>query len=294
MPPLWYFAFLVGFLTLSLAGALFALSVRWTGVHLVAFPANGAATTAPVPPRKRFRPWAFNLGIGLLWFTVAAFLVSLIARTVASQAPPMATMWGYFVSMAFAMTLFAGCFGPRYREPAIPLLLAGVVFIGLASSERYFTSAISPLIPALQANRILTVHVSTMTLAYGLITTAGTASVAYLLKSYWPWLPGLPSADKAYRIAHHASILALPVLTLGVALGAYWANSAWGRYWGWDPKETMSLITLLTLVEYMHMQGLRKWRGRRASWVLVISFGTIVFDMAAVNFWVVGLHSYAR
>ena len=106
-------------------------------------------------------------------------------------------------------------------------------------------------------------------------------------------MPGFPHPETAYRIAHQATILAFPALTLGIALGAYWANSAWGRYWGWDPKETASALTWLVLAGYMHMQGLRKWRGRRAAWVLVLCFASIAFNMFAVNFWISGLHSYA-
>ncbi|RIL03558.1 hypothetical protein DCC78_02050 [bacterium] len=75
-------------------------------------------------------------------------------------------------------------------------------------------------------------------------------------------------------------------------LGFTVRHGAWRR-WGWDPKETPPPLTWLVLVEYMHMQGLRKWRGRRASWMLVIAFGSMVFNMVAVNFWITGLHSYA-
>ena len=174
-----------------------------------------------------------------------------------------------------------------------PLLVSLVVGGGLLLSDATFSAETRPLIPALQANRLLTLHVSTMMLAYGLITIAFVASIAFLLKSYLPGMPGFPHPESAYRIAHQAAILAFPTLTLGVALGAYWANSAWGRYWGWDPKETASALTWLVLVGYMHMQGLRKWRGRRAAWVLILGFVSIVFNMFAVNFWISGLHSYA-
>ncbi len=293
MSEYWYFSFWVGVISLAGAAAVFLTSIRWHVGRASALTTTGAAVLVPAGTEPRYLARPFSLGMTMLWLAASAFLASLIMRTIAAQAPPMASMWGYFLAMGFAMTLFGAWFGQRYREPTIPLVIALVVLTGLLASERYFDPAIRPLIPALQANRLLTVHVATMTLSYGMITTASAASAVYLVKSYVPQFPGLPPAEKALRIAHHAAILALPLLTLGVALGAYWANSAWGRYWGWDPKETASLLTWLMLVEYMHMQGLRKWRGRRASWMLVIAFGSIVFNMVAVNFWITGLHSYA-
>ncbi|MBA4181363.1 MAG: c-type cytochrome biogenesis protein CcsB [Anaerolinea sp.] len=290
----WYVAFWAGLVSLAASTVVLARSIRWYSGR-----ASGLTATADsmsLQPRAvpRYSPRPFSLGMGLLWVASGALLVSLIARTVAAQAPPMSNMWGYFLAMGFAMAAFAAWFGQRYREPALPLVVALVVLLGLLASERSFDSAIRPLIPALQANRLLTIHVTIMTLSYAMITTASAASVLYLVKSYFPGFPGLPPTEKASRIAHTAATMALPLLTVGIAFGAYWANSAWGRYWAWDPKETASLLTLLVLVEYVHMQGLRKWRGRRASWVLVIAFGSIVFNMVAVNFWVTGLHSYAK
>ena len=290
----WYVAFWVGWVSLAASAVVLAGSIRWYSGRASALATAGESASLSAGTVSRYFPRPFSLGMKLLWLASGALLVSLVARTIAAQAPPMSNMWGYFLAMGFAMTAFAAWFGQRYREPALPVVVALVVLLGLVASERAFDSAIRPLIPALQANRLLTIHVTIMTLSYGMITTASAASVLYLVKSYFPGFPGLPPTEKASRIAHNAATMALPLLTVGIAFGAYWANSAWGRYWAWDPKETASLLTLLVLVEYVHMQGLRKWRGRRASWVLVIAFGSIVFNLVAVNFWVTGLHSYAR
>ncbi len=294
MTPLWYAAFWVGFIALGLSCIASVTSIRWNSARSVALTAGGIVAGIPGPNQPRVRPRLFGIGLTLAWFSAAAFLVSLLARTLASEAPPMSTMWGYFLALAFVMTVLSAWFGTRFHEPTLPLIIGVLVLVGLTTSEYYFASAIRPLIPALQANRILTLHVTTVTAAYGLIATAGTAASLALVKGYWPATPGLPSAEKSARIAHTAALAAMPTLTLGIALGAYWAANAWGRPWGWDPKETTALITLLMLVEYVHMQSLRSWRGSRSLWVLVITFGTIIFNMAAVNFWVVGLHSYAQ
>ncbi len=88
-------------------------------------------------------------------------------------------------------------------------------------------------------------------------------------------------------------LVGFPLLTLGIALGAYWANSAWGRYWGWDPKETSALLTWFVYAGYLHARGLRGWEGKRAAYLLVVGFGAVLFTYFAVNFLISGLHSYA-
>ena len=88
-------------------------------------------------------------------------------------------------------------------------------------------------------------------------------------------------------------MIGFPVLAAGIALGAYWANHAWGRYWGWDPKETSALATWLLYAAYLHMRGLRKWAGMRSAYILVVGFAAVMFTYFVVNLWVSGLHSYA-
>jgi cytochrome c-type biogenesis protein CcsB len=105
--------------------------------------------------------------------------------------------------------------------------------------------------------------------------------------------PRLPRARLLDEIGYKSVMLGFPLLAAGIALGAYWANSAWGRYWGWDPKETSALLTWLIYGIYLHMRGLRNWNGTRSAWVLVIGFGAVMFTYFVVNLWVSGLHSYA-
>ena len=103
----------------------------------------------------------------------------------------------------------------------------------------------------------------------------------------------LPRAQLLDEIGYRSVMLGFPLLALGIALGAYWANHAWGRYWGWDPKETSALVTWLIYGVYLHMRGLRGWAGTRSAAVLVIGFAAVMFTYFAVNLWVSGLHSYA-
>jgi cytochrome c-type biogenesis protein CcsB len=103
----------------------------------------------------------------------------------------------------------------------------------------------------------------------------------------------LPDAETLGEVAYWSVLVGFPLLTLGIALGAYWANSAWGRYWGWDPKETAALLTWFVYAGYLHARVLRGWEGHRAAWLLIAAFAAVMFTYFAVNFVFSGLHSYA-
>ena len=103
-------------------------------------------------------------------------------------------------------------------------------------------------------------------------------------------LPSLPTLD---RIAYRTAIVAFPVYTFAVMAGALWAEVAWGRYWGWDPKETCAFVTWVIYAAYLHARSTAGWRGRRAAWISVVGFASIMFNLFFVNMVVSGLHSYA-
>jgi cytochrome c-type biogenesis protein CcsB len=103
----------------------------------------------------------------------------------------------------------------------------------------------------------------------------------------------LPSSATLDRIAYRNAIVAFPVYTFAVIAGAMWAEVAWGRYWGWDPKETCAFITWVIYASYLHARSTAGWRGRRAAWISVVGFVSILFNLFFVNMVVSGLHSYA-
>lgn len=105
-----------------------------------------------------------------------------------------------------------------------------------------------------------------------------------------PWLPPSASLD---NLAYRVTAFAFPFFTFGIMAGAIWAEEAWGRYWGWDPKETGSFFTWVLYAAYLHARSTHGWRGRRAAWIGVIAFVALMITYYAVNLWVVGLHSYA-
>ena len=106
------------------------------------------------------------------------------------------------------------------------------------------------------------------------------------------WLAGLPTLAKLDIMTYRIIAVGLPLLTVGIITGAWWAKEAWGAYWQWDPKETAALLSWIVYAMYMHLHTRNSWRGRPVAWVSVVAFATIVFCYLGVNIFISGLHSY--
>jgi cytochrome c-type biogenesis protein CcsB len=104
----------------------------------------------------------------------------------------------------------------------------------------------------------------------------------------------LPSAATLDRLAYRTLAFAFPVWTFAVIAGAIWAQEAWGRYWGWDPKETWAFITWVVFAGYLHARATAGWKGRRAAWIALAGFASLLVNFYVVNTFVVSLHTYAR
>jgi cytochrome c-type biogenesis protein CcsB len=106
-------------------------------------------------------------------------------------------------------------------------------------------------------------------------------------------LDRLPDADALDRLSYRTVIFAFPIWTFAVIAGAIWADQAWGRYWGWDPKETWAFITWVVYAGYLHARATGGWRGRKAAYIQLVGFASLLFNLVGVNLWITGLHSYA-
>ena len=105
-------------------------------------------------------------------------------------------------------------------------------------------------------------------------------------------LSRLPDAAALDRVAHRTAVFGFPIWTFAVIAGAIWAESAWGRFWGWDPKETWAFIAWVVYAAYLHARTTAGWRGRPAAWVNVVGLGVMIFNLLYVNMVSTGLHSY--
>ncbi|MCH7616303.1 MAG: c-type cytochrome biogenesis protein CcsB [Chloroflexi bacterium] len=241
------------------------------------------------------------------WTALALLSVSLLARWQAVDHAPWSNMYEFTIAFATAILAFYAIFeqvyvarqgtGDRSRGLRSPRALGSValpvVLTGLVVAALYFPSDVRPLVPALQNTDLLAIHVAAMILAYAALSVSFASGVLYLVQGAKNRFQRLPKSKLLDEIGYKSVALGFPLLAGGIALGAYWANSAWGRYWGWDPKESAALVTLLIYGVYLHMRGLRKWSGTRSSVVLVVGFGAVLFTYFVVNLWISGLHSYA-
>ncbi len=104
----------------------------------------------------------------------------------------------------------------------------------------------------------------------------------------------MPSAQALDRWSYRFVMVGFPIWSAGVILGAVWGEHAWGRYWGWDPKETFAFITWVVFAIYLHARVTYGWKEKRAAVITGFGFVAILFTLYAVNLWIAGLHSYAR
>jgi cytochrome c-type biogenesis protein CcsB len=165
------------------------------------------------------------------------------------------------------------------------------VTIGLLTYAATVPRDVQPLVPALQNQTLLTVHVAAAIIAYGAFAVGFAAGVLYLVQRHDTvrWLPSSVVLDE---IGYKAVVVGFPLLALTILLGAIWAEIAWGTYWSWDPKETASLATWLIYGGYLHARVVRDWRGKRSAILLIGGFAATLLTYYG-NLFFGGMHSYA-
>jgi cytochrome c-type biogenesis protein CcsB len=281
---------------LALAAAAAATLLYWGHAFGIRLALRRLATngqTLTVTSRQRL-PASIGQAATLANWLVAAFLAAaLVARWRATGHAPWSDMWEYTVAFAGGTSLAYALFERWYGQRTLGAFVQPVVLGLLAAAAAFFPSGVRPLVPALQNEPLLTAHVAMMVLAYSALSVSFGAAVVYLVQGEKSRFSRLPTAAVLDEIGYRAVIVGFPLLALGIALGAYWANSAWGRYWDWDPKETSALATWLVYAAYLHMRGLRGWQGTRSAVLLVVGFLVVLFTYFAVNLWVSGLHTYS-
>ena len=214
----------------------------------------------------------------------------LITRTIATGHAPFSNHYEFAIAFTWGMLLAQVYFEWRYRIRTmsvitLPVILAMLIY---ASTMSYKPN---PLMPALQNSPLLTLHLFTASLGYGAALVSFAAAVMYLLAPYVKW-KGWPSRESLDELGYKATVVTFPMLTLMLILGSIWGNVAWGRYWGWDPKETAALVTWLIYGAYLHARVTRSWRGKKSAWLLVLAFVAVVFTYLG-NLFFGGLHAYA-
>lgn len=212
---------------------------------------------------------------------VGVHAVAVVARGVAAGHLPWANMYEYSSALAL-VAVAVGLWATR--GTALDDVRTATVAVAVATLGVGLLLAVpaGPLVPAL-ATPWLAVHTSAAIVASGILTVGVAATGLYLWRG----------TDVLDALASRVVTLGFLVWTFAVLSGAVWAEQAWGRYWGWDPKETAAFVTWLLYAAYLHARATPRWRGRRAAWVGVAAYVALAVTYYVVNLVVVGLHSYA-
>lgn len=258
-----------------------------------------ASDAAPGVPSRAERLGRMAVSLTVLGALVHA--TSLLLRGFAVERVPWGNMYEFGSSICLIAVLT--WLVVQHREPAVRRLgafvLTPIVVLLFTSGTLLYTQA-APLEPALQSYWIV-IHVFAAAVSAGVLLVAGVASVFYLVRNandrdgerFPRAARRLPAADVLDRLAYRATVFAFPVWTFAIITGAVWAETAWGRYWGWDPKETVALVTWVIYAGYLHARATAGWRRNRAAWINVVGFAAMVFNLFFINLVVAGLHSYA-
>lgn len=228
-------------------------------------------------------------GTMLGWLSVVILGFAITIRASESGRGPFGDMYDFSIAFAWGIIFVYLLVERRYQARVMGLMVIPFA-LGLMLYARSLPADIRPLVPALQNQELLTLHVSAAIIAYSCFAVSfGTASL-YLIQERFK-LQALPDLDVLDDAGFLSAALGFPFMALVLILGAYWANTAWGRYWGWDPKETASFVTWLLYAGYLHTRALREWRGRRSAVLLVIGFIAVMLTYFG-NLFFGGLHSY--
>jgi len=225
-----------------------------------------------------------------------------VCRGMAVQRVPWANMYEFScaaaLAMAFAYVVLLAT-GRKVRWLGLPVTFIVLLTLGLAYTVLY-TDA-EELVPALHSYWLY-IHVTAAVLSTGAFGVATVATILYLLKAAaeegkLPRLSGMlervPSSGMLDRTAYRVIAFIFPLWTFAVIAGAIWAEKAWGRYWGWDPKETWSFIVWVIYAAYLHARATHGWKGRAAAWIALAAFLCVMFNYFGVNTLLTGHHSYA-
>lgn len=227
-----------------------------------------------------------------VWLSFVLIGLGMLIRAYLVGRGPWGNLYEFSVAFAFGILLGYVYLSRRFPIRSIAFLPIGVALFLLGYA---FTlpQEISPLVPALDNPPLITIHVAMAMLSYGIFAVSFGAAVGYLIQGKENRVSWLPPAAVLDEVAHRAVIIGFPIFAALIILGSYWASIAWGRYWGWDPKETAALVTWLIYAVYIHARSRREWAGRPAALILVVGFAAVLFTYIGGNLFFSGLHSYS-
>lgn len=239
--------------------------------------------------------------IATVFFIIAtaALTLGVIARGLSATRVPWGNMYEFSITGALTFAIAYLIIGRKYdlRWLGLPITILILIILGTAITLLYRPSA--PLVPALQSTWLV-VHVAAAIFSGGLFLLSNTVASTYLWLDRMERRGGrsefakrLPSLEVLDQLSYRLVAFVFPLWTFAIIAGAIWAEAAWGRYWGWDPKETWSFITWILYAAYLHARVTAGWKGRKAAWLSLIAGSSYLFNYVYINVWGTGRHTYS-
>lgn len=234
--------------------------------------------------------------------TALAFLLhfaGVVSRGISAHRVPWGNMYEFSITASVALAGAYLLLLKRLNLRWLGLFVSFIVLVVLGTAVTLLYRPSAPLVPALKSYW-LAIHVSAAIISGGVFLLANLVAALYLyleqreLKGGRPvWAVRVPSLEALDQLSYRLIAFVFPIWTFAIVAGAIWAESAWGRYWGWDPKETWAFITWVGYAAYLHARVTVGWRGRRAAWLCLIAGSTFLFNYVYVNVWGTGRHTYS-
>ncbi|MGI5189336.1 c-type cytochrome biogenesis protein CcsB [Promicromonospora sp. CA-289599] len=277
-----------------------AVAVADAGSEVASPYGPDATAEAPGPVNRRFA----GVGMSVTWLAAAMLLAAIVLRGIAAGRAPWANMYEFALVGTFVAVAVFGGVNVRRDVRFLGAFVSGlgVLFLVLAQ-EQFFVAAMG-VQPALQ-KYWLVIHVGVAICATGIFTVAFVTSALQLLRDgrdsgsvllgsrHWGWLDHTPAPSALESLSFRLNSVAFVLWTFTLIGGAIWAEDAWGRYWGWDPKEVWSFIVWVVYAAYLHARTTRGWSGTRAAWFVVAGYACVLFNFTGVNLIFNGKHSYS-
>ncbi|GAA2720173.1 c-type cytochrome biogenesis protein CcsB [Cellulomonas aerilata] len=231
-------------------------------------------------------------------------VLAVVLRGLAAQRTPWANMYEFtLVGTLVAVVVLAVVL--RGRDlPFLGVLVSGFTVLALALGLLVFYIRADGVQPALDSYWLV-IHVGVAITSTGVFMVAAAASVLQLLRdsrdhgsaalagNRWRWLEAVPRPTELEALSFRLNAVGFVLWTFTLIAGAIWAEHAWGRYWGWDPKEVWTFVIWTVYAAYLHARTTRGWGGRRAAWFVVVGFACVIANFTLVNLFFSGLHSYS-
>jgi cytochrome c-type biogenesis protein CcsB len=256
----------------------------------------------PEPPVASRSDRLGGIGVSLTVLATALLAAGVLFRGLAAERVPWGNMYEFMVAGALVVAVVYLTLVARLGISWLGPIVTGVAVVVLGLSILVYVPA-GPLVPALDSYWLV-LHVSAAAIAGGGFVVGAGASALFLVKDRSERrVPGsgergllgrLPTTAAMDQLAYRVHAFAFPVWTFAALIaGPIWAQNAWGRYWGWDPKEVWAFITFVVYAGYLHARATAGWRGKGAAVLALVGFATFLFNFVGVNLFVGGLHSYA-